>query len=107
MRESRKAFEPDETSQLDLLKNKHEKIKYHIENIEAQTTLGSFEKAVHEAEAIEKEIIDVPNSEREIAFKCVSSYKACKAEENGTEDRVLCGIALAICWAKEVVPLAG
>lgn len=46
------------------------------------------------------------SSGREPAFKCVSSYKACKSEANSIEDKVLCGLALAICFAKEVVPLA-
>ena len=48
----------------------------------------------------------LPVSDRELSFKCVASYKACKADAASLEDKVLCGIALAICFAKEVIPLA-
>lgn len=48
----------------------------------------------------------LPISEREPAFRCVNSYQACKAEAKSRADKVLCGIALAICFAKEVIPLA-
>ena len=44
--------------------------------------------------------------QKEPAFRCVENYKSCKASATTIEDRVLCGIALAICFTKEVVPLA-
>ncbi|MCU7873672.1 MAG: hypothetical protein KZQ91_13105 [Candidatus Thiodiazotropha sp. (ex Lucinoma borealis)] len=48
----------------------------------------------------------LPPQEREPAFKCVESYKACAAEASTLVEKALCGVALTICFAKEVIPLA-
>lgn len=60
---------------------------------------GQIERMVNSYEML-------PPSEREPALRCVASLKACMAEANSIADKVLCGIALATCFAKEVIPLA-
>ena len=107
--ENRKAFEYEEPRRSENLKQKSGITRKHLEAIEVQSTASGFmdESIENDAAAIVDEISHVPNSEREIAFKCVSSYKACKAESESVEDRVLCAVALTICWAKQVMPLTG
>ena len=49
---------------------------------------------------------NMPPETREPAFRCVASHKTCMAEANTISEKLLCGLALVICLAKEVIPLA-
>ena len=72
-----------------------------------QASKGELQPSIQEkVEVMVNSYESLPPSEREPAFKCVSSYQACKEEARSVEDKVLCAIALAVCFAKEVVPLA-
>lgn len=48
----------------------------------------------------------LPPESREPSFRCLASHKACMSEASSRTDKILCGLALAICLAKEVIPLA-
>ena len=105
-----KAEEPNRRSEY--LKQKSVGIGHHLERIEAQCDTSSFEENIEiiedEVESIVDKITHVDVTyESEIAVRCVSSYQACKAESESVEDRVLCAVALTICWTKEIIPSTG
>lgn len=79
----------------------------YIRAVQNEALTGDFTSITESREKVMVDSYDaLPPSEREPAFKCVTSYKACKSDAKTIEDKVLCGLALAICFAKEVVPLA-
>jgi len=57
-----------------------------------------IERVVHQYELL-------PPPEQLPAFKCVSNHKECVKEAESLAQKVLCAIALVICFAKEVLPL--
>ena len=79
----------------------------NLDRIASLTTTSEFsdQDLEREAKKIVNKIKNVPPSGREPAFKCLASYHACKDESSNKEGRVLCALALTICWAKEVIPL--
>lgn len=78
-----------------------------LKTVQTQVADGKLEISVLEKmEVMNKSIADIPVKDREQSFKCVASYKACKADANTIEDKILCGVALAICFAKEIIPRA-
>ncbi len=103
------AFETEETRLAKQVELAASRLSEHLDKIESLNIASqlSDQEVEQEAEEIADEIASVPINEREPSFKCLSSYKACKADSSGTEDRVLCAIALTICWAKQVIPMAG
>ena len=78
-----------------------------LRSLQAQ---AAAEDATHSIEEQLQVVIDtfdsLPPQEREPSFRCVASNNACMAEAQTWVDKALCGVALIICLAKEVIPLA-
>lgn len=78
---------------------------FFVNHVEAGAVRNQLSgQLVEKADVIAGNVDKLPVGEREVAFKCVASYHTCKSEAGSIESEILCGIALIICFVKELVP---
>lgn len=78
-----------------------------VKQVQKQAAEKQFTAEIgHKADALLSLDKHMPPEAREPSFRCVASHKACMAEANTVSEKILCGLALIICLAKEVIPLA-
>ena len=78
-----------------------------LTDVEVQAKTGELNPEIElKMNEVEKSLHSLPPPQKAPAFVCVSNYKSCKSEAESLEEKVLCCIALTICLAKEVIPLA-
>lgn len=95
------------TEMLDPLKSQKHTTLQFVKTVHNQASNGKLLPiALDKMAAMDKSMDELSVEDRAPAFQCVAGYKVCKAEASSTEDKVLCGVALAICFAKEIIPLA-
>jgi len=90
------AMEEQKIAALAFLRILQRQIKEGELNVSAQEHMENFVAAIAKLEP----------QDREPAFRCVASCNACLSETSSFTEKALCGVALVICFSKEVIPLA-
>lgn len=71
-----------------------------------QATAGVLDSSIEDKiETVIHQYELLPPPEQQPAFKCVSNHKDCVMDSDNLGQKVLCAIALVICFAKEVIQL--